>query len=983
MHINAIFYDIESLENVFTCAAFNEKENQITVWYLLDDNWLNNWDAYNAFTELCKAKIYESNKNFNGSIRFFDLNCNGLHNNFGIDLMAQTFGLWDTACINNRALTSAYEDRWRLVCDTDPDYDPEIHPYLMGYNSYNYDTTMLAVFLYNATTHSVNKGRPNFKGYDHVTAKQMREHNDELFSKAFKNNMSSYCAYDRKSNTMDYSTRLFRIRKNMYLSGRHVDIARLNEKQSKVALKRLLGMLGHQILESKKLSHNQTKIHNIDELCELIAYNCSDVVNLPYLLTYKNSVYSSTFELKQGMLKSYPELIYEKQPYDYKPWIDPAHVRRDRLYIDSSSAQLATATLCPYGHIKDIETVSFLYPAKEKAEELGIPQVNVLEETKKFFDNLFHDKPEVATRFQPIYDYYKSIEGKNFNDCDYYKEDYNGANQPAYKLSDMPKTDLFLPYFDKDGNETSCFVIFSTGGIHGAEYNLPLYQKHKAQYEAYAADFEYAIKKYPDPVELRKAKSIVMPDGRELGYNYFLRSGKTIALSEYKDYKKNKPELYTINEKGMPKLNDKYTYTSCGMSNHEDFESYYPNLLRMMLAFYNAGLGYDRYGEIFQLKQDYGKLMKDKSKPEDERYHYSVLRNGTKLVLNSASGAADALFKNNIRVNNQIISMRIIGQLFSWRIGQAQTFQGAKTISTNTDGLYTVMEKTLNNQILEKESADIGVKIEPESLFLISKDTNNRIECTEDMKITGASGGSVGCRKGPDPTKSLAHPAITDWALSEYLIKASKNIDGTGIDRDFDDNVGREILNRAFMEFDDVEYLKMMQTIVSSSPSVYSYLFQLNPNYHTFGIQEFQEKPEVSRMDDPIIPFAEPIQHYNRVFVMKDNTPDTVFLMRATCDKIPPATMNKRKKAGLMPQDNNMLAKNILAENGIAIPDDHEAHIKKITGLETTWKIYILNKDLYQLTEQEKHFLFLYLDTEKYLAMLRDAFNNNWKNAAA
>ena len=33
----------------------------------------------------------------------------------------------------------------------------------------------------------------------------------------------------------------------------------------------------------------------------------------------------------------------------------------------------------------------------------------------------------------------------------------------------------------------------------------------------------------------------------------------------------------------------------------------------MMSAFYNIGLGYDRYAEIFQNKQDYGFLMKAKN----------------------------------------------------------------------------------------------------------------------------------------------------------------------------------------------------------------------------------------------------------------------------------------------------------------------------------------------------------------------------------
>ena len=64
-----------------------------------------------------------------------------------------------------------------------------------------------------------------------------------------------------------------------------------------------------------------------------------------------------------------------------------------------------------------------MYPSERKAKELGIKQVNVLEETRKFFyDNFPQEK--LRARFDKIYNYYKAIEGKNFNDSDFYKEDH-------------------------------------------------------------------------------------------------------------------------------------------------------------------------------------------------------------------------------------------------------------------------------------------------------------------------------------------------------------------------------------------------------------------------------------------------------------------------------------------------------------------------------------------------------------------------------
>ena len=69
-----------------------------------------------------------------------------------------------------------------------------------------------------------------------------------------------------------------------------------------------------------------------------------------------------------------------------------------------------------------------MYPSLRKVEELrakGInaKQINVLEETKNFFFKLF-PQPSLRAKFMVIYDYYKSIEGKNFNASGNYFKDY-------------------------------------------------------------------------------------------------------------------------------------------------------------------------------------------------------------------------------------------------------------------------------------------------------------------------------------------------------------------------------------------------------------------------------------------------------------------------------------------------------------------------------------------------------------------------------
>ena len=964
--MNAMYYDIESLQNVFSVCVHHEKENSIDVYLLCDNKELY---LYPEFLTQLAEKIYEKNRNFNGEITLYDLSTKAAN-----DYMAKLFGVSDAYMVNDINCGSSFPVEFRPVCDTDPDYDENVHPYIFSYNGYNYDSTMLAIYFNQVYPNIQNMPVGNFAP---ISARFMRAYNDVLFER-FKQNMPDALVYTydgvskKWSNRKNYNDRRNKIRKNMLLSGRHLDVARLNEKQSKSAMKRMLGQLGYQILESDKLDSKKCYIETTEELLELIAYNVSDVVNLKELMHHE--FYQAQFTLKKGLLEQYPELIYEKQPNAYAPNIDPSKVRRDRLTIDSSSAQFSTKSLCPYGHLMDIPVVSFLYPSKRKAEELGIKQINVLDETRNFIYEKFPQK-EIREQFDQIYYYYKSIEGKNFNASKNYSDDYRNTEMyhAPVDIKTIQRPILAMPYYNSDGSPSRSYVVFSVGGIHGAEYNKDLYDSHVGKYLDMKKDMEYVKNEYPDALQLKNSnlKVITFPDGHTKMVKDFFTPKSTKKMAEYKDIDKIAPELFQQTSKGT-KLNPKYAFTSSDPSNHEDFLSYYPMLLMMLSAFYNAGLGYDRYEEIFGNKEKYGKLSKDETLSETKRSMYSILREGVKLILNSASGAADANYETNIRMNNMIISMRIIGQLFSYRIGQAQTYEGAKITSTNTDGLYSVMDATINSQILERESHNIGVAIEPEPIWLISKDANNRIELSLHKDeygryvvmgddVIGASGGTVGCRKGPDPTKALSQPAIIDWALTEYLIVAARGYKGLSLDGDFNDEIGRSILNTAKQVFEPVEWLKMFQNIISSSIGSMNYIFGTTDGN-----------------DTPII-----MQHYNRAFILKDKTPGTIHLQAANARKITDATIRKRKKNSERIQQHDPYALDILKEYGITeanISVENEAVIKKVTNVEDTWYMFIQNNDLHNLSDQEIAFIMENIDYEKYLSLLRDSYENNWRN---
>lgn len=992
------YYDIESVMNAFTLCNFKPKENAVDIFYLCDDEFLTQVESGDFFNEL-KQVVYKANKDFRGELILYDLKTEDANRH-----LFRTFGLSDAYMINNPNDTSSYPLEYRLTCDTDPDYDDNIHPYFMGYNSYNYDTTMMALYGYEIYPQRIIKDANNqdviLTKFAPTTARQMRNYNDDLFTKSFKSNMPSYLAVTMTESGVwskpNYQDQRWRIRKNMLFSGRHLDVARLNEKQMRVALKRLLGQSGYQILESNKLKPGQNTLENSEQFMDLIAYNISDCVKLQKLDEQK--LYKGQFLLKQQLLKTYPELIYQKKQNEYAPDIRPDRVRRDRLTIDCTSAKFSTMCLCPYGHLKDQQTVSYMYPSERKAKELNIPRLNILDEAKKFFYKLF-TQPEIRAQFDVMYNYYKSIEGKNFNESESYQEDWGEEFEP-YSMAAYPKAPMCMPYFLQDGTPSSCFVTFSVGGIHGAEYNKALYEYDQQQYQSKIDEMNYAKAVYNDPIELKKAKSITMPDGTVRKATDFLKSGSTLKKADYKDLKRNNTPLFKEKDDGSNKLHPKYTFTSAMLCAHEDFTSYYPNLLRMMEAFFNAGLGYDRYAEIFFQKQYYGYMMDNKNadltqsklKPkeldaiqklrknsglnihptlisDEERALYAIMREGTKLILNSASGSADASYESSIRMNNTIISMRIIGQLFSWRIGQAQTYRGATVISTNTDGLFSAMDDMdLNNQILAEESADIGVEIEPELTILISKDTNNRIEVSHKTgEILNAGGGTTSCRKGPRPDKSLNHPAIIDWALSEYLIAAYLGDKGEArpelsMSKPLDETAGRNIFERAKQEFEAAKYLQMFQNIMASSTSSISYIFGTT-----------DENPS-----EPII-----LQHYNRVFIMKDKTPGTMHLHQASARKITAAMLNKRKADNQKTQCHDPIAVHVAAVNGVTLSElsyDKEFVINKVTNVEDDWYMLVVNDDLFTMEEEQRNFIIENLDYEKYLILLKNCFEKNWMN---
>jgi hypothetical protein len=1046
-----IYYDIEALNNVFTLCAYNPRANSVDAFYLADEGGsLGDELARVGFdTTTAAHAILDANPAFQikggvkRTIRFHDLRTWA-----GNLALAQMFGLSDADSVNDPDSKSSYTNHLRPVCDTDQGYDPfDAHPYFAGYNSFNYDTVMLSIYFMEAFAHLpsavAEKQRPDYR-FSPPSASRLRSYNDELFQEQFKKYMPRYLTDGRVAGGKRWASVPNRIRQAMINSGRHIDIARLNEAQQLVALKRLLGGLGRQIRESDKLGAHNATVTSIQDLYELLAYNVSDVVGLEKLALHPT--YASGFDLKKGLIDEYPETIYEKSQHSHAPNIHPKAVRRGRLTPDASSAKLVGLILSPYGNLEDLEAVSFMYPSEMVARERGIQRVNVLDECRSFF---YQSVTEPAAReaFDEVYRYYKSIEGKNFNASEEYSSSHpNGGF--AHVLSEIPKAPNNLPYFQADGSPSTCFATFSTGGIHGAEADWGAYGEEVAQWEETERLLTMVRREFPDPLVVRTTKGgVTLSDGRvvewsevitpkstikalkarsealamayanarpeqalDIGYQlagaeaYLAQAIEEQHLSIEEQYagvgykqSKPRPQMFERKADGSTKLKPKYAFTSMAQAIHEDFTSYYPNMLRNMSAFYNAELGEDRYAKILADKDRYGQMMKDPSITPEEKTRLGVLRNGTKLILNSASGAGDTTHHTPIRVNNAIISMRIIGQLFSWRIGQAQTLAGARIISTNTDGLYSVLDEETNNRVLAEQQALINVEIEPEPLIIVSKDSNNRLELEVphdpstpiwEAEIVSASGGTLACHQEPQPTKSLAHPAVLDWALARYLRYAAGNFvpawgkEPISLANPLDRRLGKQILIEAVRDNDPVLAARLFQNVIAASNGMITIPFAADPLDPV--------NPEPENVVNP-----RPLQHFNRIFVVHEGKPGAVSLRSAGAWMVNPASKVRRQKDGLAPTATDPVALGILQANGFArnrveasqfnrtlLPEEQDVAVRKITGIDPSWNVLIENGDLLCMEESKLRDLLGCLDIDVYVDMLANTYEKNWMNRA-
>lgn len=995
MKYNIDFYDIESLKNIFTFATYNENTKASEVYYLMDES-----------CGISSMHLSEANKQ--AMIQYAE------HDNIRVFNDVTLYDLRERSSFLRLCVYLGVSTRpSRFVCDQhDPDdfttpfitdldeaFDNASHPYISGFNSNNYDLTIITHFIDQVlalnprlvetyrTTGSLDE-LPCFFVPD---PSDMRIFNDSLFNQ-FKQSMPKRLGYKVDAITRiadttkqpNYQTRAYRIYRNFINSGRHFDTARLAER-GHLALKRAAMLLGRRIKESSRLSGQDIEVHSAEDVYDLITYNIHDCYLCAEVFDDPN--YFANFETKLQILHDFPDTIYDKKDDAYAPDIRPEKVSKFRVTPSTSIAQCIQKVLCPYGALDDIDGIDYTFPSKEEAKELNVEPFDVLEFVNDAMQEWFHDYPEVLKDWKGAYNYYSRIRGLNVNSSDRFRENHPNAtsfidiDSDTFRATKDEKT-IFI-FRNADGTPSTSYANLSIGGIHGQEYDKDRFDVDVAYAKSVKEVIDEIKCAYPDPLDFYAAKRFRLSSGIEVITKNLKRSTtsltslKTMPIDErwdaflkpkqWSDAAKEPKLIQYVTKKFKRKgkdrtrsswqLNPNYRYTSWGLCVHEDFKSFYPAMLELLDAFVNEFLGENRYHSFYLDKERYGALLKDETLEKIVKIMYMIKRALSKQIINSASGAAATDYDTSIRMNNRITSMRIIGQLFAFFIVQYQTIHGGKCLSLNTDGTYNKQDFNTAEKTLIESTKNIHIIIEPEEMFLVSKDTNNRIEqeavhddnMVSAGKLLSASGSDVSLAQRIGLSSAVDHSPLIDRLLANYLLCVNK---AENPKRFLSQNADIELLKRLLIDIqktcDPYEFLTYAQIPLASSPASGTYIV-------AYDIDDIMKQ-------EPHI-----LQHYNRVYPMRNGSSNLTLTSVVIKNDAPKTADNKCALTA---------AKHY-------VPEAKNAVYKKVKLINQEQRISLVYNDLHAFTMEEIKDLKQNIDFMYYVNIAADKFNTTWKNTPA
>lgn len=653
-------------------------------------------------------------------------------------------------------------------------------------------------------------------------------------------------------------------------------------------------------------------------------------------------------------------------------------------------------------------------------------------------------------------------------------KDHHAITSPYRPLEQANRRGLVVPYItpngtyqDPHGTELKSYAVISVGGAHGLEAQYAPFHRDMKEYEAkislvqqtidwinQLSDSEYHqhfIENRPDNFKTDSFSSLLdetwpkkitanhdnlaqfiahldvnepfthikrrpLPFDQDHTFGDILPKSGSRKKAKLRNFKK--PSLFDGSQ-----IADTYSYTSSNASNHEDFDSYYPSLISNLEIFKNAD-GKDVFTQdLYHPRLHLKKIAKGKitQKPDGTPYSEEEIQSASlrqlsmKLLINSASGAGAATFGSNVKCNNKMIAMRIIGQLFCWYIGQSLSLAGARVPSTNTDGLYTMnISKELNDKIVDDCADQLLLNIGPEFLPLfVSKDANNRLE-TDKHNISSARGGALTSWRGPSTDNSIAHPTIVDYVLAQYLARVDD-----AVNKPFDKSKAQFFFKEFLLDqgpdihnLSHADVLRYFQfpLVANAKTARFDIKVQPNPNYD----------PNKTLAPDNMSLKVTPLNPTNRVFLAhakseKHPLGSTYSIRRTGLIVVQNGTVNKILKQKHLAKDsvsfdqiidmtseNARIAQNIIEQNvpegqfyklmhGLYNPKATKVEDKprtmtliKIPDFPENQPVLLINEDLHDIDDQQFHqIIFKQLDMNAYLNIVQDKFEKQWHNVIA
>lgn len=164
---------------------------------------------------------------------------------------------------------------------------------------------------------------------------------------------------------------------------------------------------------------------------------------------------------------------------------------------------------------------------------------------------------------------------------------------------------------------------------------------------------------------------------------------------------------------------------------HLDWSSFYPQLATR-LELYKTAENVDRYSDIINTRVKLKESIPfDRAEWTERDYKANTDQDALKVVLNAVTGAGNTHNPRAIiPLDNKTLSMRLMGNMHIWCLGQRLAQAGGLIVSTNTDGLYmTGLSIDEVQRVVDGYVHDYGMPVDPETVGrFINRDTSNRIE---------------------------------------------------------------------------------------------------------------------------------------------------------------------------------------------------------------------------------------------------------------